>query len=165
MLSRRLRSSGEGGQLTLLVIGYVGIVLVLIVAAIDVSKVFLARRALAAAADSAALNAAQSVDRAAVYDGDLGGCGSLLPLDPTAADLAVQSTVADDAADLRHLFASLDPVRADVDAGTVAVGLSGDVGVPFGRVLSWLLPGHDDGRVHVAVSASAQSPVSSPSGC
>jgi type II secretory pathway component PulM len=159
------RDDVDAGALTLLVIGYVGIALVLVVVAVDVSKVFLARRALAAAADAAALNAAQAVDRAAVYDGAMGGCGDLLPLDPDAAALAVDLTVADDTADLRHLFAGLDPAQTDVDGGTVAVHLSGDVAVPFGQVLGWLLPGHDDGRVHVDVAAAAESPVTSPTGC
>jgi uncharacterized membrane protein len=151
--------------LTVLVIGYVGIALVLVVVAVDVSKVFLARRALAATADSAVLNAAQAVDRAAVYDGELGGCGSLLPLDPVAARSAVESTVADDAADLGHLFAGLDPIATEVNGGTATVQLSGDVAVPFGHVLNRLLPGHRDGLAHVTVRAAAEAPVSSPSGC
>ena len=149
----------------MLVIGYVGLVLVLVVVAVDVSKVFLARRALAAAADAAALNAAQVVDRAAIYDGAIGGCGSLLPLDPAGADRAVAATLADDEQDLRRLFVQLDPAKTSVTGGTVAVQLSGDVSVPFGQVLSRLLPGHDDGRVHVDVTAAAESPVSSPTGC
>lgn len=157
--------AGDDGALTLLVIGYVGIALLLVLVAVDVSKVFLARRALAASADSAALNAAQVIDRAAVYDGSMGGCGSLLPLDPTAARLAVDATVADDEGDLRHLFARLEPAGTEVVGGTATVRLSGDVAVPFGQVLSRLLPGHDGGRVHVTVTASAESPVSSPAGC
>jgi hypothetical protein len=156
---------GDGGALTLLVIGYVGIALVLVVVGVDVSKVFLARRALAASADAAALNAAQVIDRAAVYDGRMGGCGSLLPLDPVPAQLAVDATLADDETDLRHLFARLDPAGTEIDGGTATVQLSGDVAVPFGQILNRLLPGHDDGRVHVTVTASAESPVSGPAGC
>jgi hypothetical protein len=165
MLIACSRCRADDGQLTLLVIGYVGIALMLVVVAVDASKVFLARRALAASADAAALNAAQAVDRAAVYDGAMGGCGTLLPLDPVGAEVAVRTSLTDDEQDLRRLFAGLDAARTAVAGGTVTVRLSGDVAVPFGGVVRHLLPGHDDGRVHVTVTAAAESPVSSPAGC
>jgi hypothetical protein len=162
----RLHDSGrDRGQLALLVIGYVAITGLLIVVGIDVSKVFLARRALSSAADAAALAAAQAVDRAAIYSGDAGGCGALLPLDvDRAAQLAGQS-VADDLDSLRQTFGTVDPPETLVAGGTVTVHLSGDIAVPFGGVLALLVPGHGDGRVHVGVSASAQSPLSAPGGC
>lgn len=164
MLTRRRRTD-DSGSLTLLVIGYVGIAALLVVVAVDVSKVFLARRALSASADSAALAGAQVVDRAALYAGAAGGCGTRLPLDPAGSTGAVTLTLADDSADLRHAFAALDPAETDVHDGVVTVRLGGDVAVPFGKVLAALLPGHDDGRVHVAVVASAESPVSGAPGC
>ena len=156
---------GDDGSLTLLVIGYAALLALLIVIGVDVSKVFLARRALSSAADAAALTAAQSVDRQALYDGTAGGCGGLLPLDPDGAAQSVALTIEDDLADLRHTFATVDPPGVEVSGGSVTVHLSGDVGVPFGRALSLLLPGHDDGRVHVDVTSTAQSPVTSPGGC
>src|SRR4051794_11890998 len=138
---------------------------VLVLVGVDASKVFLARRALSSAADAAALAAAQAVDRNAVYAGAGGAGGGLLPPDPVrAADLAGQ-TLADDEADLQHEFAVLDPAATEVTGGRVTVRLSGDVAVPFGSVLALLTAGHDDGRVHVAVAASAQSPVTAPDGC
>jgi hypothetical protein len=159
------RRRGDEGQLTLLVIGYVAIAAVLVVLGIDASKVFLARRALASAADAAALAAAQGVDRSAIYAGTGGGCGRLLPLDPVRAGALAAQTFGDDADGLRSTFATLDPPSTQVDAGTVTVSLSGDVAVPFGSVLAVLLPGHGDGRVHVAVTSSAQSPETAPGGC
>jgi Flp pilus assembly protein TadG len=147
----------DDGQLTLLIIGYTFIAAVLVVAGVDVSKVFLARRALTATADSAALSAAQAVDRRAIYSGAGGGCGSLLPLDPASAEVAAQGSYAADATALRSTFSALDPVAATVTAGTVTVQLSGDVRVPFGGVLHLLL--NRPSIVHVSVSATAESPV------
>jgi len=158
------RRHDERGQLTLLIIGLVAIAALLIVVAIDVSKVFLARRALSSAADAAALAAAQAVDKAAVYRGD-GGCGSLLPLDPAQAASYADAALADDEGDLRQTFVSLDAAQTDVQTGTVTVHVGGEVAVPFGKVLALLLPGHADGRVHVDATAHAQSPLTAPGGC
>jgi uncharacterized membrane protein len=155
----------EQGQLSLLVIGYATIAAVLVVIGIDVSKVFLARRALASAADSAALAGAQAVDRAAIYAGQDAGCGGLLPLDGAQADALVRIAIEDDRADLEQTFAVLDSPSTVVEAGTVSVHLSGNVAVPFGHVLAVLLPGHADGRVQVDVTSSAQSPLTVPGGC
>ena len=155
----------DEGQLALLIIGYAVIAAVLVVIGIDVSKVFLARRALASAADAAALAAAQAVDRAAIYSGDAGACGGLLPLDVDRAGRLAEQSVDDEIDGLHQSFAALDPPATGVTGGTVTVQLSGDVAVPFGRVLAWLDPAHGDGRVHVDVNASAQSPVSAPGGC
>lgn len=164
LTSRRPRAGrGDDGQLTLLVIGFAAIAALLVVVAIDVSKVFLARRALASAADAAALAAAQAVDKDAVYRGGH-GCGGLLPVDADRATAYADGALADDDADLRQTFARLDAARTDVDDGTVSVHLSGEVAVPFGGVLA-LLARRADGRVHVAVTAHAQSSLTAPGGC
>jgi Flp pilus assembly protein TadG len=158
------RPNGDDGQLTVLVIGFTSIAAVLVLVGVDVSKVFLARRALSSVADSAALSAAQAVDRAALYAGRAGGCGELLPLDPAAVQRDVDAAVSDDLDDLRHTVTTVAPPQTGVAAGTVTVRLDGDVSVPFGRVLALLLPGHA-GTVHVTATSSAQSPVRSPQGC
>jgi Flp pilus assembly protein TadG len=157
MLSER-----EDGQLSLFIIGLVGIAALLVTAGIDASKVFLAQRALSSAADAAALKAAQAVDRDAVYSGS-SSCGGLLPIDPARASSYADATVAD--ADLQPTFATLEPTEVDVRDGTVTVRLSGSVAVPFGKVLAMLVPGHADGRVHVTVTSHAQAPLSEPGGC
>jgi len=161
VLSRR---RDDDGQLTVLIIGYTFLAAVLIVVGVDVSKVFLARRALSSVADAAALAAAQAADRAAVYAG-AAGCGGVLPIDPAAAAQQVEASLVDDLADLRQTFAVVGMPVVDVVTGTVTVHLEGDVAVPFGRVLALLDPGRADGRVHVAVTASAESPVTAPGGC
>jgi hypothetical protein len=154
----------DDGQLSVLVIGYTFIAAVLVIAGVDVSKVFLARRALASVADAAALAAAQSVDRAALYQGR-GGCGELLPLDPDAARREAAMSLDDDLPDLRQTYAAIQPPDVQIAADTVTVRMSGDVHVPFGSVLSLLHVGGAGGGVHVGVAASAQSPVSAPGGC
>jgi hypothetical protein len=154
----------DTGAITVLVIGYVAIALALIVVGIDVSKVFLAERALSAAADSAALAAAQGVDRTAVYDGSGLRCGSRLPLDAARATALATGSVADNDGDLQRSFSRLDAPVTDVTGGTATVRLSGAVGVPFGRVLGWLDPS-TGGRVGVSETSHAQSPVAGAAGC
>lgn len=154
----------DDGSLTVLVIGFTFILAVLVVVGVDVSKVFLARRSLSSVADAAALAAAQSADRAAIYAG-AAGCGGVLPLDPAAAAQQVDASVADDLPDLRQTFNEVQAPEVNVVDGTVTVQLAGQVKVPFGRVLALLDPGRPDGRVHVSVSATAESPISAPGGC
>ncbi|MBV9292059.1 MAG: hypothetical protein JO222_06380 [Frankiales bacterium] len=160
-----LRRRGDDGQLTVLVIGFTLVAALLVIVGIDASKVFLARRALASAADAAALAAAQSIDKSAVYSGDIGSCGDPLPLDPAAAEFRAAASFADDAPGLRSDFAHLDPPATSVDAGTATVRLSGTVSVPFGGALAYLLPGHGDGAVHITATSSAQSPIVRAAGC
>lgn len=159
MLSARDGSAADEGQITLLVIGYVSIALVLIVAGIDASKVFLAQRALSSAADSAALAAAQGVDTHAVYAGPGIRCGSTLPLDPARAAELVAMALDDATPDLHHTFWQLAAPQTDVAGGDVSVRLAGQVTVPFGRVLGWLDPSYPHGRVPVSETAHATSPV------
>lgn len=159
MLSGSWDHTGDDGQITLLVIGYVAIALVLVVVGIDVSKVFLAERALSSAADSAALAGAQGVDTRALYSGPGIRCGATLPLDQGRAETFVAASWDDEAADLGSTFSRLATPRTDVAGGDVSVELSGEVSVPFGRVLGWLDPSYPSGRVTVTETAHASSPV------
>ena len=160
----RFAGRGENGQLTVLVIGFTFILAVLVVVGVDVSKVFLARRSLSSVADAAALAAAQSADRAAIYAG-AATCGGVLPLDASVATQQVDASLADDLADLQQTFATVQGPDVSVSDGRVTVRLAGEVKVPFGRVLALLDPSRPDGRVRVAVSASAESPITAPGGC
>jgi uncharacterized membrane protein len=128
------RGSQDDGSIMVLIIGYTAIAAVLITVGVDTSKVFLAQRALASAADSAALAAATGVNLNAVYAGSGLRCGQPLPLDQQhAADLATASVDAD-TADLSGTFATLTAPQTSLDAGTVSVELSGEVAVPLGKV-------------------------------
>ena len=162
MLTKHARS--DDGQLTVLVIGFTFILAVLIVVGVDVSKVFLARRSLSSVADAAALAASQSPDRAAIYAGDA-ACGGVLPLDATVAAQQVDFSLADDLPDLQQTFVAVQTPQVSVISGRVTVRMAGDVKVPFGRVLGLLDPSRSDGRVHVTVSATAESPITAPGGC
>ena len=75
---RRVRQSDDDGQLILLVLAYAVIAALLVTVVVNVSKVYLNRRSLVAAADGAALSAANQPDLAAVYN----GAEATLPLSP-----------------------------------------------------------------------------------
>jgi uncharacterized membrane protein len=155
VLSRR-----DEGSLTLLVIGYTFIAAVLIVVGVDVSKVFLAQRALSSAADAAALAGAQAIDRASVYTGGV-TCADL-PVDAESAQAAASESVGEGGEGLRATFVSLADPDVRVDSGSVEVRLSGQVTVPFGRVLAVLLPDHAGGRVEVSATSAAASALTLP---
>jgi Flp pilus assembly protein TadG len=75
---RQGRCRGDEGTIMLLTIGYLVLILGLVAVVVDVSAVLLARRALAATCDGAALAAAQAVDTRSIYSG--GGGEQVLPL-------------------------------------------------------------------------------------
>jgi uncharacterized membrane protein len=153
------RQDRDGGSIMVLVIGYTAIAAVLITVGIDTSKVFLAQRALASVADSAALAAAQGVDVAAIYSGPGLRCGQPLPLSALHAAALAGTSVDQDATALSRTFATLGPPQTSLDGATVTVELSGEVAVPFGKVLGWLDPSRPDGLVRVTETSHARSPV------
>jgi Flp pilus assembly protein TadG len=71
---QRLRAADEQrerGQISLLILGFTIIALMLVIGAVDVTAVQLARARLLDAADSAALDASDSLDNRSAYDGGL----------------------------------------------------------------------------------------------
>jgi len=66
------RAQRERGQISLLILGFTVIALMLIIGAVDVTAVQLARARLLDAADSAALDASDALDSASAYSGGLG---------------------------------------------------------------------------------------------
>ena len=66
------RTAGDEGSVLVLVLGFAGILLVLVGVVVDVSAVVLAKRGVASAADGAAVSAAQALDLGALYSGGLG---------------------------------------------------------------------------------------------
>ncbi len=127
----------------LLVIGFAGLLVVLVAVVVDVSAVVLAKRAVASAADGAAITAAQALDDDAVYAGRL---SSQLPLDPVLASSRVaryQTQVAASQPGLR--------LTVRVDGRTAAVRASRTLRLPL-RV-----PG-GSGSIEVTAEASARAP-------
>jgi uncharacterized membrane protein len=126
---RRVRD-GDDGQLILLILIYAVIAGLLVTVVVDLSKVYLYRRSLVAAADAAALSAANQPDLAAVYN----GAGSTLPLSPSGTDAAVRQYVRD--AELSARFEGFQVVDVTTDGVTVTVTFRSDVRMPFVNLLS-----------------------------
>ena len=140
-----------------LVIGFTALAAVLVLVGVDVSKVFLAQRALASAADAAAVAAAQGVDTQRVYAGSGLGCSGVLPLDQHLAAQRAAASLAGQRAGLRHVFVSLAAPDTTVAGRTARVSLHGRVAVPFGAALAWLDPGHGNGQIGVTETSAARS--------
>ncbi len=127
---REVRRSGDEGQLILLVLAYAVIAALLVTVVVNVSKVYLNRRSLVAAADGAALSAANQPDLDAVYN----GAGATLPLSPGGTEAAVRQYARD--ADLADRFEGFQVVDVTTDGVTVTVTLRAEVGMPFLNLLS-----------------------------
>jgi Flp pilus assembly protein TadG len=153
-----LSKQRDDGSISVLIIAYVGIAVVLVVIGIDASKIFLAQRALVAAADDAAIAAAQGVATKRIYDGAL-HCGQPVPISQPDAVAMANRSVNDARPDLQHTFTSVGSPTVTTDNDTATVALTGIVTVPFGRLVGWLDPGHADGEFRVAETSHATSPV------
>lgn len=155
----RVIEDPERGSVAVLILGFTAIAMALIVAGIDVSKVFLAERALSSAADAAAVDAAQGVDTDRIYDGPDLRCGESLPLDSARAAAMARESIQERSPDLAQAFRRLDPPDTIVTGRTVTVAMRGEVQVPFGRILTFLGIASDGGAVPVADTARAASPI------
>ena len=156
------RTADDRGSLSVLIIGYTTLAAVVIVLGVDLSKVFLARRALESAADAAALAGAQGADLSAIYNGGALGCGRSLPLDPARVPGLAERSVVDSSAELRTVFRTVDAPSTAVEGSTVTVTLAGELAVPFGRVWGWLDQAHSGGRVRLRATSHARSPLAGP---
>lgn len=153
-----LTEGRDRGSITVLLIGYAGIAVLLLVVGIDASKLFLAQRAMSAASDNAAIAAEQAIAVHRIYETGV-RCGHSVPVNSDDAQRAAERSINDQREDLRHTFSRVDPPTVTLRSGTATVQVSGVVTVPFGRAVGWLLPGHADGRFRVTETAHAASPV------
>ena len=145
----QVRWRDDDGQLLLLVLVYTVIAGVLVTVVVDVSQVFLYRRSLLAAADAAALAAANAPDLDRVYR----GVGDLLPLSRRGATAAVDQ-YADDAS-LDERFTDFDVRRIDTDGASVTVTITARARLPF---VGLVTAGFADGYP-VTARATARSPL------
>jgi uncharacterized membrane protein len=137
------RPRGDDGSVLLLVLGLTGVLLVAVALVVNVSAVILAKRALASAADGAAVSAAQALDEEAFYASGLAGG---LPLDADEAASRVAAYRADVEAGQPGLQLSLR-----VDGRTAVVRASRTIALPL-RLLS-------TGPVTVEAEARARAPL------
>lgn len=119
--------SGDEGSILVLSLGFIVICILALAVVVDASTVFLARRALQAQADSAALAGAQAIDLDAYY---ADGASSRIRLDPSGIRAAVERHVRRDPGQGRLTAVSL---RDDV----VLVAMTDRVRPPFS---GWLTP-------------------------
>ena len=118
----RLRRD-DAGQITLMIIGFVMIVVLAVGVVANASKAFVYRRSLASWADGAAIAAAQHVAEDAIYAGPLVG---ELPISEHGAHAAVADYVARNG--LAERFEGLDvEVSVNDGAGTVTVEFAATV--------------------------------------
>lgn len=146
----RLRREDDG-QLLILVLCYAVIAALLITVVVNLSKAYLYRRSLVAAADGAAIVAANVPDLPRVY---AGGDGTVLPLAPTRA---VVEQYADDAR-LGQRFDGFEVVDVSTDGQTVTVTMRAEVRMPFLNLIS---SRYRDGYP-VEATAIARSPFIEP---
>lgn len=139
----------DEGQLLLLVLGYVLIGAVMVTVVVDLSIAYLHRRALAAAADGAALAAANQPDLAALYS----GAGDELPLSERGTASAVDQYVQD--AQLGRRFDDFEIVEVGTDGQTVTVTFAARVQLPLVNLVSIR---YADGYP-VDATATARSPI------
>lgn len=137
----------DEGTILLLTLGFVAVLLLLVAVVVDVSKVVLAKRALAASADGAAIAAAQQADTRSIV---ANGLGERVPLDPAGVADAV-AQYQDEAQGEQPGLELAGDVDPD-DPGTAVVQARRTVALPF---VGWL--GVVD--VDLRATARAQSPV------
>lgn len=137
------RRAGDEGSVLVLTLGLAALLVVVVGIVVDVSAVVLAQRAVASAADGAAVSAAQAVDTAALYER---GVGDRLPLSAADAAVRVQQYAADAGPDQPGLA-----LAVRVDGDTAVVTGTRRVRPPF--------PVFGQGPVTVTAVARARAPV------
>jgi Putative Flp pilus-assembly TadE/G-like len=140
----------EGGQITLLIIGFTIIALMLIIGAVDVTAVQLARSRLFDAADGAALDASDALDNGSAYQA---GLGKTVPI--TSGSVRQSATEYLAVQPRPHGISSwvLAGGTGSPDGQTAVIRLRGTVDIPIAAsVLSAF-----GGSVQITVESRAQS--------
>lgn len=125
---------GEGGQISLVILGFTVIALMLVIGAVDATAVQLARTRLLDVADAAALDACDALDPAVAYRGGLGQAVAIS--DASVRDAAAQYLAA---RPQPHGISSwaLTTGTGSPDGQTAVVRLRGEARIPLvGPVVS-----------------------------
>jgi Flp pilus assembly protein TadG len=143
----RIRPGDDRGTVLVLLLGFTAVLLLMVTVVVNVSAVILAKRALASAADGAAVSAAQALDLDALYAGGLRA--GRIPLDEAQA----RDRVASYAAQAAHSQPGLAlAVTVSPDGSTAVVRARRSLALPFGRLLGFA-------PVLVEAEARARAPV------
>ena len=149
------RQSEDDGQILIMLLGYVVIALMLVIVAVDVTAVHLARTQLLDAADAAALDAADAADASSVYRT---GVDADVPLTTATVRSAATDYLSTYAPPSRVQDLRLDDVTGTPDGRTAVVELTATVRLPLlGPVVdAWR------GGVTVTVRSQARADVDVP---
>lgn len=149
---RRLQREDDG-QLLLLVLCYAVIAGLLVTVVVNVSNAYLYRRSLLAAADGAALAAANQPDLGRIYFPATAIESAVLPLSQRGAERAVAEYVS--AAQLEDRFPVFEVVEVATDGVQVNVTMTASVSMPFLNLVS---DGYSGGY-RVDATSTARSPL------
>lgn len=147
--SRRRRDSG---QVSILVVGLLGVVLLLVVGGVDVTAAQIARARLYDASDSAALDAANALDEGAAYSG---GIGDAVVVSNGTVERAVEANLATRPLPYGISSWQLAGGTGTTDGRTAVVVLQGTAELPMtGGLLSAL-----GQSVTITVESRARAPL------
>lgn len=147
-----VRRRRDDGQVSLLIAGLLGVVLLLVIGGIDVTAAQIARTRLLDASDSAALDAANALDEGAAY---AGGIGSSVVVSNTTVERAAAANLA-----TRPLPYGISAWRTaggtgTTDGRTAVVVVQGVADLPMtGGLLAAL-----GGSVTITVESRARAPL------
>lgn len=140
----RARVRGDDGTILVLLLGFTAVLLLMVAVVVNVSAVILAKRGLVAAADGAAVAAAQELDLPELYEQGLGS--GRIPLDPGQVATRVELYERQSAQDGVDLAGDVS-----ADGTTAIVRGVRMVDLPFGRILGFA-------PVRVEAEARARAP-------
>ncbi|YAL82463.1 pilus assembly protein TadG-related protein [Dermacoccaceae bacterium W4C1] len=148
---RSREESADSGRISILIAGFLGLLMLLILGAVDVTATQLARARMLDAADSAAADAADSISEGSVYSQGVGG---ELVLDDAGVRRSANRSLARQQQPANVTGWNIGPGTGSPDGRTAVVVLNGRVDPPIsGPLLSFI------GEVDITVTSRARADV------